>query len=149
MRLAAGLDHLHAKLVTEDARVGEKRLPPGEGMKVGAAHANAMHAHERLARRLNGGAQSVAMKRPGASRAIWIIGTSDGRLSRNPAARDSVNEPASHQRDRQPRDEDTDTEGHDDEHDAHRDPEQPEPNVRICHRKCESTHVPRASPRLM
>ncbi len=53
VRLAAGLDHLDAKLVTEDARVVEERLPPGEGMKVGAAHANAMHAHERLARRLN------------------------------------------------------------------------------------------------
>ena len=50
MWVVAGVEDLDAELVPEDARVVEKRLPSSEGVEVGAADADAMHAHQRLAR---------------------------------------------------------------------------------------------------
>ena len=50
VRLVAGVDDLDAELVPKNARVVEKRLPSSEGVEVGAADADAMHAHQRLAR---------------------------------------------------------------------------------------------------
>ena len=41
---------LHAEFVPENARIGEERLFAVEGVDVGAAHADAAHAHPRLAR---------------------------------------------------------------------------------------------------
>ena len=38
-------DDFNPKLVTEDARVGEKRLLAGERVNVRAANSDAMHAH--------------------------------------------------------------------------------------------------------
>ena len=43
-------DDLHAEFVPEDARVGEERLLAVESVDVGAAHADAVHAHQGLAR---------------------------------------------------------------------------------------------------
>ena len=63
VRVAAGVEDLDAELVTEDARVVEKRLPSSEGVEVGAADADAMHAHQRFARLARDGAgPSVATK---------------------------------------------------------------------------------------
>ena len=50
VRIAAGIDDLDAQLVTEDARVVEKRLPSGKGVQVSPADADAMHPHQRVAR---------------------------------------------------------------------------------------------------
>ena len=42
--------HFHAKLMAEHARVGEKRLPAGEGMQIGAADADAADSNQRFFR---------------------------------------------------------------------------------------------------
>jgi hypothetical protein len=50
----AGIEHLDAQLVPEHTRVGKKRLPPGKRVQIGAAHADAVDAHERRAGRGSG-----------------------------------------------------------------------------------------------
>jgi hypothetical protein len=40
--------HLNAQLVPQHSRVGEERLSAPERVQVGAADADAMHAHERV-----------------------------------------------------------------------------------------------------
>ena len=52
VRRAAGVDDLDAELVSEDARVREEGLPPRKRVQVGAAHADPVHTHARIARRL-------------------------------------------------------------------------------------------------
>ena len=47
-RVAAGFEHLDAKLVAEDARIAEERLPPPERVEVRSADAYAMHPHQHL-----------------------------------------------------------------------------------------------------
>jgi hypothetical protein len=54
IRLAAWVENLDAKLVTEDAWVLEKGLLPGKGVKVCAAHADAMHPYQGLTRSRSG-----------------------------------------------------------------------------------------------
>ena len=48
-RAAGDLDDLDAQLVSEDARIGEERLVALVGVQVGAADADAVHAHQRFA----------------------------------------------------------------------------------------------------
>jgi hypothetical protein len=48
-RRPANFHDFAAEFVAEDARVFKKRLPPGECVQVGPAHANAPNSHERFA----------------------------------------------------------------------------------------------------
>ena len=52
--LITRVNDLDAELVPEHARVVEEGLLAREGMQIGAAHADAVHAHERGARRSGG-----------------------------------------------------------------------------------------------
>ncbi len=45
------LQHFNAQLVAQDAGIGKKGLPAGEGVQIGAADADAADAHQHLARR--------------------------------------------------------------------------------------------------
>ena len=42
-------DHLHPQLVPQNARIGEERLSPGEGVQIGPAYADTVNANVRLA----------------------------------------------------------------------------------------------------
>jgi hypothetical protein len=43
------IEYFDPELVTQDARIGEERLPAGERVQVRAADADPVNAHERLA----------------------------------------------------------------------------------------------------
>src|SRR5205085_2851547 len=54
MRLIARINNFDAELVTKDARIIEERLLTSEGVEIGPAHADAAHAHQRVAGREHG-----------------------------------------------------------------------------------------------